>query len=219
MSEFTDSRARLFGGGMDTDSAQFPTEDRGVPRKHRPLTTDIRQPPSFAGWQIRVRQPAGEYLIFPEASVVSLSDEQGKGVSGKLADISVAPGGSAFSLVFTHDGGAPDYRRETSAEEVAPPAEGALPERMITIPQRVLRAAEAAAAGAATTIRELEAHRDQLIEANTDQARQLKEHRDQGKVKKGIGRVVNIPTPQYPRQRVVTEHGDDGSVTIRVELR
>lgn len=74
-------------------------------------------------------------IVFGRGSDVHLEFPDGKGVTGKLADVSVAPGGLPFSLVVTHDGEWPVARPETPTDEVNEADRGDVPER----PSRELR--------------------------------------------------------------------------------
>lgn len=247
-----------------------------------------------------VRMPIAQDVILGPGARMSIEYPDGKGVSGLLAGVDIAPGGSSFRLVVTHDGRWPDDRPEIAPDEAndsqgddtLADTEARLRERLKATEVRAaqlyadnerLRAnnlsTRAANARQVERIREL---RIALTDTQTENARQagtigkLQEERDAA-----LDRAADLDTsrqqearrademharareaedeicllraerdsrvaapkshnvfytavtgqgvisadsiahePQEkPRQRVITQHDPDGSVTIRVEPR
>lgn len=74
---------------MDTNS---------YPQRNIPPTAS-----NFRDLEFQVRTPQGTYRLTPE-SPMSITDKDGKGVVGQLAELTIGDGGSWFQLLFTHNG-------------------------------------------------------------------------------------------------------------------
>lgn len=150
--------------------------------------------PDNASWSIHANNGGR----MRKGTGLSLAFADGKGVAGRIAGVDIDPGGASWRVVVTHDGEWPNDRPETPAEAVEGNAGDDAPNRLVSIRLSALKALQS----------ELGRLRDELRSELEKKAARVA----------APSRVVNL-VPEYPRQRVVTEHAEDGSVTIRVELR
>ena len=86
----------------------------------------------------------GQHFYAEQGTPISLEFADGKGVSARLANVSVAPGGTPFSIICTSDGRMPDVEpaegAQMTADAIVVPPGGDSPLALVTLPEEQLTA-------------------------------------------------------------------------------